>query len=79
MGEALSWIGRAHRGLRGDHLTAVGKDQNPKRKRRAEATAKDGWDAAILFRDAKARGAPAENSRNLCHCRAAPACRPIAF
>lgn len=30
MGDVLCRIGRAHRGLRGDHLTAGGTDQNPK-------------------------------------------------
>jgi len=31
MEKSFRRIGRAHRGLRGDHLTAGGSDQNPER------------------------------------------------
>ncbi len=70
MGDVLCRIGRAHRGLRGDHLTAGGTDQNPTQSEGPKRGG-DGRGAAILFRT-KARSAPAENSRDLRHCRAVP-------
>ena len=51
-------IGRAHRGLRGDHLTAGGPGQNPRAEApEAEAQRRMAQVAAILFRDAKAPAA----------------------
>ncbi len=52
---SLCRIGRAHRGLRGDHSTAGGTGQNPDG---AEAAAEDGGGRLFLFRDAKAAGQP---------------------
>ncbi len=53
MEEVLCRIGRAHRGLRGDHSDGGRSGPEPESKRRAEAPAEDGGGAAILLRDAK--------------------------
>jgi hypothetical protein len=76
-GDAFCWIGRAHRGLRGDHSTAGGPGLHRSRPERSGGRRQ----AAILFRDVKRPAlcrAAAENSR-LAPLRARAACRPIAL
>ena len=72
------WIGRAHRGLRGDHSDGGRNGPAPGAARRAGAPAEDGWGAAILLREAKAR----EGRRKIAAPQPLPAraaCRPIAL
>jgi hypothetical protein len=73
MVRSFRWIGRAHRGLRGDHLTASGTDLHPKGRSEAE----DGGARLFCFAMQR-REAPAENNRvEPLQCRSA--CRPIAL
>ena len=83
-GEVPCRIGRAHRGLRGDHQTAGGTGQNPERSGSGRSAAEDGGGRLFVSRakprfghHACVQGA-AENSRPQ-PLRARAACRPIAL
>ncbi|ANW00820.1 hypothetical protein LMTR13_12180 [Bradyrhizobium icense] len=77
MEEVLCRIGRAHRGLRGDHSGGERNGQNPKAERRAAAPAEDGEGRLFCFAMQRPEG-PAENSRTQ-PLPARAACRPIAL
>ena len=62
-GEVLCRIGRAHRGLRGDHQTAGGPGLH-RRAQRQRPKRSGGWRGpAILFREERRACPPTENSR----------------